>query len=84
MVLLTTAGNQSVPSEGMLLKRCVTTGMNLKLQCKQLSLKKVLTLGWPLVIKFTLPPEAEVVAEAVAEVEQAQVVVEVSDLSGSR
>ena len=29
----------------------------------------VLTLGWPLVIKFALPPKAEVVAEAVAEVE---------------
>ena len=53
--------------------------MNLKLQCKQLSLKMVLTLGWPLVIKF-----AEVVAEAVAEVAQAEVVVEVSDLSASR
>ena len=38
----------------------------------------------PLVIKFTLPPEAEVVAEAVAEVGQAEVVVEVSDLSASR
>ena len=58
--------------------------MNLKLQCKQLSLKMVLTLGWPLVIKFALPPEAEVVAEAVAEVVQAEVVVEVSDLSASR
>ena len=68
----------------MLLKRCLTTGMNLKLQCKQLSLKMVLTLGWPLVIKFALPPEAEVVAEAVAEVVQAEVVVEVSDLSASR
>lgn len=68
----------------MLLKRCVTTGMNLKLQCKQLNLKMVLTLGWPLVIKFALPLEAEVVAEAVAEVEQAEVVVEVSDLSASR
>ena len=44
------------------------TGMNLKLQCKQLNLKLVLTLGWPLVIKFALPPEAEVVAEAAAEV----------------
>ena len=51
--------------------------MNLKLQCKQLSLKKVLTLGWALVINFALPPKAEVVAEAVAEVEQAEVVVEV-------
>ena len=39
----------------------------------------VLTLGWPLVIKFALPTEAEVVAEAVA-----KVVVEVSDLSASR
>ena len=63
----------------MLLKRCLTTGINLKLQCKQLSLKIVLTLGWPLVITFALPPEAEVVAEAVA-----KVVVEVSDLSASR
>ena len=48
------------------------------------SLKMVLTLGWPLVIKFALPPTAEVVARAVAEVEQAKVVVEVSNLSASR
>ena len=64
----------------MLLKRCLTTGMNLKLQCKQLSLKMALTLGWPLVTKFAQPPPAE----AVVEVEQAEVVAEVSDLSTSR
>ena len=64
----------------MLLKRCLTTGMSLKLQCKQLSLKKALTLGWPLVIKFALPSPAN----AVAEVEQAEVVAKVSDLSASR
>ena len=68
----------------MPLKRCLTTGMSLKLQCKQLSLKKALTLRWPLVIKFALPSPANAVAEAVVEVEQAEVVAEVSDLSASR
>ena len=69
----------------MLLKRCLITGTNLKLQCKQLNLKMVLTLPWPLVIKFALPPQAEVVAEATAEVEQTEVVVKVcSDLPTSR
>ena len=68
----------------MLLKRCLTTGMSLKLQCKQLSLKKALTLGWPLVIKFALPSPSNAVAEAVVEVEQAEVVAKVSDLSASR
>ena len=58
--------------------------MSLKLQCKQLSLKKALTLGWPLVIKFALPSPAKAVAEAMVEVEQAEVVAEVSDLSASR
>ena len=58
--------------------------MSLKLQCKQLSLKKALTLGWPLVTKFALPSTANAVAEAVVEVEQAEVVAEVSDLSTSR
>ena len=57
----------------MLLLRCQTTGMNLELQCKQLSLEMALTLGWPLVIKTTLLPQAEVlvVAEAAVEVEVA-------------
>ena len=68
----------------MLLKCCLTTGMSLKLQCKQLSLKKALTLGWPLVIKFALPSPAKAVAEAVVKVKQTEVVVEVSDLSASR
>ena len=56
------------------------------LKCKQLSLKMVVTLGWPLVIKFALPPDAEAVAKAVAKVVHAwaDVVVEVSDLSASR
>ena len=58
--------------------------MSLKLRCKQLSLKKALTLGWPLVIKFALLSPANAVAEAVVEVEQAEVVAEVSDLSASR
>ena len=64
----------------MLPKRCQTTGMNLKLECKQLSLEKALTLGWPLVIRTTLLPQAEVlvVAEAAVEVEAEA---EVSDLS---
>ena len=52
----------------MLLKRCQITGMNLKLQYKQLSLKLALTLGRPLVIKHALPPQAVVVAEAEVEV----------------
>ena len=65
---------------GMLLKRCQTTGMNLKLQCKQLSLEKALTLGWPLVIRITLLPQAEVLVMAEAAVEAA-VEAEVSDLS---
>ena len=58
--------------------------MSLKLHCKQLSLQKALTLGWPLLIKFALSSPAKAVAEAVVEVEQAEVVAEVSDLSTSR
>ena len=52
--------------------------MNLKLQCKQLSLEKALTLGWPLMIRTTLLPQAEVqvVAEAAVAAEA-----EVSDQS---
>ena len=49
-----------------------------------LNLNKVLTLGWPLVIKLPMPPTAEVVAEALAEVDQAEVVVEALDLSAIR
>ena len=84
MALLTIAGSQAATSRATLLIRCQTTGTKSKLcKCKQLSRKMVLTLGWPLVIKFALPPTAEVVAEAVAEVESAEVVVEVSNLSAS-
>ncbi|KAL3134348.1 hypothetical protein ABBQ38_006605 [Trebouxia sp. C0009 RCD-2024] len=69
MALLTVVGNSQ-----HLEKECS------KLKSKQLSLEMALTLGWPLVIKTTLLPQAEVLvmAEAAGEV---GFKVEVSDLS---
>ena len=64
-----------------------STGMRLKLLlCKQLSLQMALTQGGLLVIKLTLPHQAEVqlVVEAMAEVvQQAEVLPELSDRSAN-